>query len=1139
MQKMSKYPLYIVINEYNKRMDDELDMKPGDKIQVITDDQEYNDGWYLGRNLRTGFEGLYPKCFTQEISVNNKGPSLVRTKSTRRLISPSLSGSTTSLDSDAQKNQTNMGFVAPQSPHGNFQRNFSAASSNSQHSHGNSPLNNGNNYPAVARENSSSLGIFNGATRRFSRLLSGNSTHSSNDVSPVTALNPANNRKDSQTKESFRNDTINATTSSANARNMMINSTLILRHLQQQQQQQHTSGNDALPNINPADLNPEDCGYWSPQEVAVYFESVGLDKPTCLKLLSHKISGKILLDLEMIHLKQELDIASFGTRYEIFQEIENLKRLWQASGSNGLQRNLSHSVASSNSLNNKKNSFLMPAASVANPVSASTDQLPLPREKSQLTRPLSLALPLDSNNNEILNSSSFVSPRKAPQPPSYPSPVQPPKSPEQSFVKRSSTTLVQKKTPSTANFQNFGSLNGSFTHPYKMKIYESTTNTPSPIQMQQSIKSSETNSSSVSPTTSESANENNASSRLTAQTSAQHTGNNFRTNTDPVLKTHRSHSTISSSNPHGNSHKRSASGGSFIDLFNRLDMVNSPSIQQDPKERPTSSIYAHSRSNSFANSRKPSYTHSRNASTSRTAHANYANPNSKSGSRRGSMMSSFKALNEIGLNQQGNHINNTNNSSVLSTPASEKKGFFSGLQRNDKNGTNSDYDFFDSYADGYDEDDTENISGTPAKSNKSFKRRSDATATESTAQYKTPMSNGTHLSTIVSGKSRSHLSLASSSLPKNPRSTSDTISAAQAAAAAAIKNSEKTERTTSSGNKTDNDASGNQTTVPLTSMSKPELQHAFSSSNAINTKKKLKKKNTSAFQEGIKTITVQESMKDATCFGWMSKKGAGTVGVWKNRFFILHGTRLSYFQNTTATKERGLIDITAHKVLPARDDDKLVSLYAASTGKGRYCFKVVPPAPGSKKGLTFTQQRVHYFAVESKEEMRQWMAALIKATIDIDSSVPIISSCATPTISLTKAQEMLDQARRETQQREKERQERLENGEISQADMSNDWEMQQRYITPEANNSKNQSKTEQQGFSPSSGFASPYLLASGVFARNSVQSPGTENIDENVESNFAFGGVETQEKSYASPKVAQIPEYQYTTRLDPKYGKKL
>ena len=50
--------------------------------------------------------------------------------------------------------------------------------------------------------------------------------------------------------------------------------------------------------------------------------------------------------------------------------------------------------------------------------------------------------------------------------------------------------------------------------------------------------------------------------------------------------------------------------------------------------------------------------------------------------------------------------------------------------------------------------------------------------------------------------------------------------------------------------------------------------------------------------------------------------------------------------------------------------------------------------------------------------MRAWVKALMQATIDIDDSVPVVSSCSTPTVSLNKAQELLAKAREETKLRD-------------------------------------------------------------------------------------------------------------------------
>ncbi|KAA8915727.1 hypothetical protein TRICI_002134 [Trichomonascus ciferrii] len=183
-------------------------------------------------------------------------------------------------------------------------------------------------------------------------------------------------------------------------------------------------------------------------------------------------------------------------------------------------------------------------------------------------------------------------------------------------------------------------------------------------------------------------------------------------------------------------------------------------------------------------------------------------------------------------------------------------------------------------------------------------------------------------------------------------------------------------------------------------------------SSQHNLRKPLKKQNTTAFVEGIKSVSPEDSKKTATYSGWMHKKGGIGPGAWKSRFFTLHGTRLSYFTSMAETKERGLIDITSHRVLPAREnEDKLVSFYAASVGAGRHCFKLVPPAPGTRKGVTFTAPKVHFFAVETKEEMRQWMAALMKATIDRDETKPVLTSCVTPTVPLPKAQELFSESR--------------------------------------------------------------------------------------------------------------------------------
>lgn len=201
-------------------------------------------------------------------------------------------------------------------------------------------------------------------------------------------------------------------------------------------------------------------------------------------------------------------------------------------------------------------------------------------------------------------------------------------------------------------------------------------------------------------------------------------------------------------------------------------------------------------------------------------------------------------------------------------------------------------------------------------------------------------------------------------------------------------------------------------------------------------------------------------------------------------------------------------------------------MYASTTFAGNYCFKLVPPAPGFKKGLTFTQPKTHYFAVESSEEMRGWIKALMQATIDIDDSVPVVSSCSTPTVSLSKAQELLAKAREETKLRDEElRAQGYLSSEMhndmsfqsSQYDSSsgvNDSTVIENTLLPKMTidtnvkrtNAINMPTTPQlpRSSSQSGGFVSPYLLASGMLSPKSGTGSSPSGTPTTTSTNY-FG----------------------------------
>lgn len=49
------------VDDFKARTEDELTMVKGDKLELIERDDGFDDGWYLGRLVRTGQTGLFPQ----------------------------------------------------------------------------------------------------------------------------------------------------------------------------------------------------------------------------------------------------------------------------------------------------------------------------------------------------------------------------------------------------------------------------------------------------------------------------------------------------------------------------------------------------------------------------------------------------------------------------------------------------------------------------------------------------------------------------------------------------------------------------------------------------------------------------------------------------------------------------------------------------------------------------------------------------------------------------------------------------------------------------------------------------------------------------------------------------------------------
>ncbi|KAG2143625.1 hypothetical protein DEU56DRAFT_791632 [Suillus clintonianus] len=119
--------------------------------------------------------------------------------------------------------------------------------------------------------------------------------------------------------------------------------------------------------------------------------------------------------------------------------------------------------------------------------------------------------------------------------------------------------------------------------------------------------------------------------------------------------------------------------------------------------------------------------------------------------------------------------------------------------------------------------------------------------------------------------------------------------------------------------------------------------------------------------------------------GWMRKKG-DHYNAWKVRYFVIKGPHLYILRsdNKTEVKIKGYINIVGYKVIADENVDP-----------GRYGFRIVHDT-----------DKTHFFSSDEQTVVREWMKAIMKATIGRDYSKPVVSSVNIPTIPLTVAQAM-------------------------------------------------------------------------------------------------------------------------------------
>ncbi|EMD59603.1 hypothetical protein GGP41_008610 [Bipolaris sorokiniana] len=899
----------VVVHEFVARSPDELSLRRGDRIELIERDDDFGDGWFLGKNTETGENGLFPEVYTRPAPKPTPIPTML-SRNPSQLSGP---------PSDAS------------GPPG------TAISEPSPSSSAPSPLKSPPTEPLHIAQGPETMrrSSAQSAPRSISMTLNGEAPPDEETIgSPVmhetlsvidehiTGMNTP--RLNSATKEMRSADS--ESEYSSHHRLSYING----QETDEEEQNWHTE---------------EEVKTWSPARVAEYLEEVGVEKKHCQVFKDQEIDGEALLGVDRNFIfMQEFDLGPMGPRLRTWMKI------------NALQ------------------SEVKSAKEVAK------DALPLPSLEGHDE------FPVDGGRNRAASTGAVL-----PRIPTL----------RDSISSRGSTS--RQHIPRAAS-----SAGPSSAHDATSPLIQHTPASP-PIG------------SSIRPSA--------ASVR-----SMNHNRRHSSVDYNQVPSTPSTAGMIKSP-ASANPHRKTPS-------FDRNWTMGSPQKPVQEINRPSSSHHTHgssingtsfdtaepglapadidrgyfsggevdNRKNRNVLRKRESPSHSRNASYSTEAGRRISY--GRRHSRIGSADSAFRSASPISVAAKQYY-----GTSIRSERSSSAFDFVRPLKpQTDMHPTVTKLTY-----DSHSIDAIANSPHIPGSETSSTGRASPSPAAQS--------------------HTRSFFSSRKGSQSRGLRAISDAITGGEKANASAadVSSPHKDSPMQSPSRTGSSTPSGNSVSKSI-ELDKTDPNRRMTSSSTASTKearKKTKKHGTSAYLKGRQQITPQQAMENCDYSGWMKKKSSSLMTTWKTRLFVLRGRRLAYYYTENDTEEKGLIDISSHRVLPA-NDERMTGLHASLTGaassptspqnatiqtaastdsakgipgieadmSGMFIFKLVPPRAGLQKGVQFTKPIVHYFAVDSLAMGRLWMAALMKATIDRDEALPFTTTYQQKTISLEKARAM-------------------------------------------------------------------------------------------------------------------------------------
>ncbi|MCJ1436827.1 polar growth protein [Xylographa pallens] len=952
-------------DDFEARSPDELSLVKGDKIELIERDDDFGDGWYLGKHLQDGRTGLFPEVYT-----------MTAPRQTYSL--PAKSSQNT--DSHTQDFSTALSRASPKLSNGDGRSITSTVSQET--------LNRQPSYPEIsdqyknpARATPPPLYAMSGSPRTASLPAAALSTHIS--TVPIAAQRSISMMMGSNRNHGEDSPVMNETLSVIDEHITDLNtprSSLLapdLRATNDSGSEYSSHIDHRLSYINGNETDEEERAAhneaevleWTPLQVAQYLRELGVESRHCEVFKEQEISGEVLMSMDQASVfMKEFDLGLVGRRLRTWHKIKAFQeevKAYKLPRSRAVNQ-FGGAGASSDDFDRIRSQSSTSGSVLPRILSLNDHNNPRvdTRHLRQDNSPISSSPQLSNDIHGILPATSsfrpFDSPRHSPRPSAA-------SIRDFNHSRRHSSADFSPKSPSSKFLD--------VEHP------RSPNRTPSPHKKHPSFDRNWTMGSAVGDSTSQTT----SALALTALGMSSHglPLSTDRNSFNPSIQDLGLDRLVPRDVDHGYLSSGEADGKKSRNVLRKRDVVSaSHSRQSSYREETNSKLSVPKRHSRFGS-----------ADSIRDTLSSVTSPASKM--------------------YHGNSIKGRFRSSSVKEIVSPKavntgsaKGVISPVV------TKLDYG-----------DSPESSINIPSP-------RPDTESPSSRQGPFTRIDNLNH----SSGKPQVGVRTTSEAVTKSEK----TLVASPSSISSAIKES-PVQSPTRTGSTTTSGASKSFELESTDASSKDMSSAPIVIIPVGGTKRGRDKKKTSAYTRGLEKRSPQEQMLDCDYSGWMKKKSPSLMTTWKPRLFVLRGRRLSYYYTENDTEEKGLIDISSHRVLSA-DNDRITGLHATVTGAkssptspanahtptlndvevaaqtdsssqkpatdGIFIFKLVPPRTGLSRAVNFTKPTIHYFAVDNVQQGRLWMAALMKATIERDDINPIKTTYNQKTISLAKAKAM-------------------------------------------------------------------------------------------------------------------------------------